>query len=86
MELWTFRNKKNNTIIRFSKIDTDDDLGVKYYFSENEYHPFWISNNISDLEYIKKSKQISPFEATKFNTPSIERVNIEKYDIVKFEN
>ena len=87
MELYTLINKETNQLIRFNKIDIDDDLGILYYFSEDEYLPIWITTNINDIDYLLSNNLVSipPIYSINYNKPSNEYVNLKNYKPLTFK-
>lgn len=83
MEVWTFMHKVSGDLIRFNKLDIDDDLGIVYYFSDDIYLPIWVTFDFTKIEYLSKVISVSPYESTKYETPSNEYVNLADYRIIK---
>lgn len=83
MDLWIFTKKDSNEILRFDKIDIDDDLGTQYFFRDADYLPIWISTNLDEVNYVHNSVSIPPIESMFYNKPSTEYVNIKDYIITK---
>lgn len=82
MEVWTFIHKLNKNLIRFNKLDIDDDLGIIYYFSDDPYLPIWVTDNYENVEYLLNSISVSPIKSTQYHTPSNEYVNLKDYEIL----
>ena len=86
MELWSFINKTNKQLIRFSVAEmNDDEFGHKYFFTDNEYAPVWV---VTTEEYVKNAykKFVHPYNCMDPETPSTDYINIEDYEIIKFQS
>lgn len=82
MELWTIINKNTNELIRLGKYDTHDDQGVRYYFLDVESCPYWFVNS---EEKAKNALVKYQLDDQYYETPCTESINIDDYEIVKFE-
>jgi hypothetical protein len=77
-------HKVSGELIRFNKLDIDDDLGIVYYFSSDTYLPIWVTSDKSKIEYLSQVISVSPYESIRYDTPSNEYVNLNDYCIIKF--
>jgi len=82
MEVWSLINKSTKELIKFDVVELDDDIGVKYFFTDNEYSAIWVVNS---EETVKNAHQrfIHPINSINYKNPSTEYINIDDYDIVK---
>ena len=84
MEIYTFKHKTTNEIIRFNHLDLDDDIGTEYYFTASQHQPPWFSFDIKNLEYIQNSRCIPPIKSMFCEFPNTDSINIKEYEIVKY--
>jgi hypothetical protein len=87
MEVWTFVHKETKEIIRVYNIENYDDVfGNRYYFTDGEYATPWFVFSKEEIDFIIKNKKFIHGQYSVFyNMPSVECVNIDDYDIIKFE-
>ena len=84
MEIYTFKHKITNEIIKFDHLELDDDIGRQYYFIESKTQPPWFSFERKNLEYIQNCREISAIKSMYCNCPNTDSINIHDYEIVKF--
>jgi hypothetical protein len=85
MEVWTFINKKTNQIIRYNIRPGDIEFGNEFYFTESDLFPLWFVNSEEDIK-----KCLECYDHPQFNQfwylPSKNKINIDDYEIIKFNN
>ena len=84
MEVWTFINIKTNEIIRFHSRAGDIEFGIEYYFTDNEYYPLWFVHT-EDEAKLAYSDWVHPQFSMHPKQPATDRININDYEICKFE-
>lgn len=85
MELWTIIHKDNGTLIRCGKRPGNSEFGIEWYFTTNEYLPYWFTE--TKLQAQKSLINfVHPQYSINYSNPSTDRINIEDYEIIKFEN
>ena len=81
MEMWSLIHKETKELIRFNKYNTYDDQGVRYYFTTNEHTPFlFVNNELIAKESLLNHQNYDYY----FESPSTKKININDYEILKF--
>jgi len=81
MEIWSLIHKETKELIRFNKYNTYDDQGIRYYFTTNEFTPFWF---VSTELIAKGALSLHQNDDSDYKTPCTKMINISDYEIIKF--
>jgi len=82
MELWTIISKNTNELIRINNYETGDDQGIRYYFTDSKYAPYWFVDSKEKVENALVKYQL---DDQYYETPCTESINIDDYKIIKFK-
>ena len=88
MEVWTFINKKNKEIIRYSLRAGDECFGPIFYFDDDEemkdyYSPWFVyTKEEAEIAFIK---DVHPQFSINYKRPSTDQINLTDYEIKQFK-
>ena len=83
MVLWTFINRKTNSIIRCDILDSDPEFGNMYYFVDYDHSPYWFVESeekalIAFIEFVHPQYNC-------YDRPDTEKISLGDYDLIKFK-